>query len=75
MTPWTAARQTPLSMGISRQEYWSGLPFPTPGDFLDPGVEPLSLASPELQVDSLPPAPPGKPYEEIAAFLSLEGLV
>ena len=50
-TQWTVARQAPLSMGFSRQEYWSGLPFPFPGDLLDSGIEPVSLA---LQVDSLP---------------------
>ena len=50
-TPWTVARQTPLSMGFSRQEYWSGLPFPSPGDLPDPGIEP---ESPSLQLDSLP---------------------
>jgi len=43
-TPWTVAHQAPLSIGISRQEYWSGLPFPSLGDLLDPGIEPLSLA-------------------------------
>ena len=43
-TPWTVACQAPLSMGFSRQEYWSGLPFPPPGDPLDPGIEPMSLA-------------------------------
>ena len=43
----------PLSMGFSRQEYWSGLPFPSPGDLPDPGIEPMSPASPALQVDSL----------------------
>ena len=46
-------------MGFSRQEYWSGLPFPSPGDLPDPGIEPKS---PALQADSLPPEPPGKPY-------------
>ena len=44
-TPWTAAHQAPLSMGFSRQEYWSGLPFPPPGDLPDPGIEPASLMS------------------------------
>ena len=48
--PWTVACQAPLSMGFSRQEYWSGLPFPFPGDFPDPGIEP---GSPALQADSL----------------------
>ena len=57
-TPWAVARQTPLSMGFSRQEYWSGLPCPLSGDLPNPGVEPLS---PLLQVDSLPTKPPGKP--------------
>ena len=59
-TQWTVAHQAPLSMGFSRQEYWSGLPFPAPGDFPDSGIEPTSLA---LQADSLPPAPPGKPHQ------------
>ena len=58
MTLWTVARQVPLSMGFPRQEYWSGLPFPSPGDLTDPGMKPRS---PELQADSLPPEPPGKP--------------
>ena len=52
------ARQAPLSMGFPRQEYWSGLPFPSPGDLPDPGIEPVA---PALQVDSLPSEPPGKP--------------
>ena len=47
-------RQTPLSMEFSRQEYWSGLPFPSPGDLPDPGIEPMSLVPPALQADSLP---------------------
>ena len=50
-TPWTAAHQAPLSMGFSRQEQWSGLPCPPPGDRPNPGIEPTS---PALQVDSLP---------------------
>ena len=50
-TPWTIACQAPLSMGFSRQEYWSGLPFPSPGDLPDPGIEP---GSPALHADSLP---------------------
>ena len=45
---WTVARQAPLSMGFSRQEYWSGLPCPPPGDLPDPGIEPASLKSPAL---------------------------
>ena len=51
---WTVAHQTPLSLRCPRQEYWSGLPFPPPGYFPDPGIEPLSPESSELQVDSLP---------------------
>ena len=47
-TPWTVARQAPLSMGFSRQEYCSGLPCPPPGDLPDPGIEPMSLMSPSL---------------------------
>ena len=54
-TPWTAACQAPLSMGFSRQEYWSGLPFPPPGDLPNPGIEP---GSPALQADSLQSEPP-----------------
>ena len=46
VTPWTVARQAPLSMGFSRQEYWSGLPFPPPGDLLHPGIEPTPSVSP-----------------------------
>ena len=58
MTPWTATRQAPLSMGFSRQEYWSGLLFPSPGDLPNPGIEP---GFPALQVDSLPSEPTEKP--------------
>ena len=47
-TLWTVAYQAPLSMGFSRQEYWSGLPWPPPGDLPDPGIKPASLASPAL---------------------------
>ena len=56
--PWTIAHQAPPSMGFSRQEYWSGLPFPSPGDLPDPGIEPRS---PTLQADALTSAPPGNP--------------
>ena len=56
--PWTIAHQAPLSMEFSKQEYWSGLPLPPPGDLPDPGIEP---GSPALQVDSLPSEPLGKP--------------
>ena len=54
---WTVAHQAPLSMGFSRQEYWSGLPFPSPGDLPDPVIEPRS---PTLQADALTSAPSGK---------------
>ena len=60
MTPWTVAHQAPLSVGFSRQEYWSGLPFPSLGDLPDPGIEP---GSPALQADYLPSEPPGKPLQ------------
>ena len=57
-TPWTIGYQAPPSMGLSRQEHWSGLPFPSPGDLPDPGIEP---GSPALQADALTSEPPGKP--------------
>ena len=55
-TPWTVARQAPLTMGFSRQENWSVLPFPSPGDHPNPGIE---AGSPALQADSLPTELPG----------------
>ena len=58
VTPWTIAYQASQTMGFSRQEYWSGLPFPSPGDLLDPGIKP---GSPALQTDTLSSEPPGKP--------------
>ena len=58
LTPWTVAHQAPLSVGFPSQEYWSVLPFLSPGDFLDPGIEP---GSPALQADFLWTKPPGKP--------------
>ena len=57
-TPWTVACQAPPSMGFSRQEYWSGLPFPSPGDLPDPGIEP---GSPALESVALTSEPPGNP--------------
>ena len=57
VTPWTVAHQAPPSMGFSRQEYWSALPFPSPGNLPDPGIEPRS---PTLQADALTSQPPGK---------------
>ena len=62
-TPWTIAHQAPLSIEFSRQEYWSGLPFSTPEDLPDPEIEPKSLASPALAVDSLPLHHLGSPYK------------
>ena len=58
VTPWTVAYQAPLSMGFSRQEYWNGLPFLSPGDLPDPEIKP---GSPALQADALQSQPPGKP--------------
>ena len=57
-TLWTVAYQAPPSVGFSRQEYWSGLPFPSPGDLPNPGIEPRS---PALPTDALPSEPPGNP--------------
>ena len=58
VTPWTVAHQAPPSMEFSRQEYWSGLPFSSPGDLSNPGIEP---GSPTLQADALLSEPPGNP--------------
>ena len=87
--PWTVAHQAPLSMGFSRQEYWSGLPFPSPGDLPNPGVQP---GSPALWADSLPSEPPGKgrwvnvsvapkrsqtlryPFERLSVGVSIESI-
>ena len=60
--PWTVAHQAPPSMGFSRQENWSWLPFPSPGDLPDPGIEPRS---PAFQADALTSEPPGKPMEDM----------
>ena len=65
-TPWTVAHQAPLSMGFSRQEYWSELPFPSPEDLPDPGIEPRS---PALQADILTSEPPGKPHSLLKFLL------
>ena len=62
--PCTITHQTPLSMGFFRQEYWSGLPFPSPGNLPDPGINPRF---PALQADSLPSEPPGMPWKRPAA--------
>ena len=60
-TPWTVAHQAPLSMGFSRQEYWSEFPFPSAGHLPNPGIELPSPVSPALQADSLPTELLGKP--------------
>ena len=67
-TPWTVAHQAPLSLGFSRQEYWSGMSFPFPADFPNPGIEP---ESPALQANSLPSKLPGKPYIKIKYVLNM----
>ena len=67
MTLWTIAHQALPSMGFSRQEYWSGLPCPSPGDLPNPGIEP---GSPTLQADALTSEPPGKPLEFPRGMLS-----
>ena len=66
-TPWTVAYQALPSMGFSRQEYWSVLPFPSPGDLPNPGIEP---GSPALQADALPSEPPGKPESQPGASIN-----
>ena len=68
VTPWTVDRQAPLSMGFFRQEYWSGLPCPPPGDLPNPGIKPGSSA---MQVGSLPAEPQGKPKNTGVGSLSL----
>ena len=71
-TPWTVTCQAPLSMGFSRQESWSGLPCPPPGDLPNPRVEPRS---PSLQVDSLPSEPPEKPENTgVGSLFLLQGI-
>ena len=67
VTLWTVARQAPLSMGFTRQEYWSGLSYPPPGALPHPGIKPVS---PALQADSLTTDPPGKP-EKMLLVLKL----
>ena len=67
VTPWTVAHQVPLFLGFSWQEYWNGLPFPSPGYLLDPEIEPRS---PAFQADSLLSEPPGKPIDHVEAMIS-----
>ena len=64
VTPWTVVRQGSLPMEFSRQEHWSGLPFPPPGDLSNPGIKPASLASPALAGELFTTEPPGKPVTE-----------
>ena len=66
VTLWTIAHQAPLSMGFSRQEFWSGLPFLTPGDLPDPGIEPKSAESPALAGRFFTMVPPGKPLSNVS---------
>ena len=61
-TPWTIALQVPMSIEFSRREYWSGLPFPAPGDLPDRGIEPSSPVSPALPSEFFTTEPPGKPW-------------
>ena len=65
VTPWTIVGQAPLSMGVSRQEYWNGLPCSPPGDLPDPGIETVSCVSLHWQAGSLQLAPPGKPSQQL----------
>ena len=65
MTLCTAACQAPLSMGFPRQEYWSGLPFPSPGDLSDPGIEPTSPVSSAVAGRFFTTEPPGKPIKSL----------
>ena len=65
VTPWTVAHQAPPSLEFSSQEYYSGLPFPSPGDLPDPGIE---LGSPALQADALVSEPPGKHHSRKNVF-------
>ena len=76
--PWTVVHQTLLSMGFSRQEYWNGLPFSTPEDLPDPGIEPASLSSPALAgafftASMLLPLPPPSQGNNNALFLAVLG--
>ena len=64
VTTWTIALQAPLSMGFPRQEYWSGLPFPSPGDLPDPGIQPASPTSSALAGGFFTTGPPGRPFKK-----------
>ena len=71
-TPWTVAHQTPLSMGSSRQECWSVLPFPFPGDLPNPGIKPMSHVSHTLAGGFFSTEPPGKPMSRIRDPIQLQ---
>ena len=73
LTPWTVAHQTPLPMEIFRQEYWSGLPFPTPGELPDPGTKPVSLASSALASGFFTTEPLKKPKKKNSTILISKG--
>ena len=75
VTPWTIAHQVPLSIGFSRQEYWSGLPFPPPDDPPNPGIEPISPLSPKLKVDSLLLSHWGSPEKYFKILISIHILI
>ena len=68
VTPWTVACQTPLSMGFPRKEYWSGLPFPSPGDLPDPGIKPVSPTSPVLASRFFTIEPPRNPTKAMFSY-------
>ena len=72
VSPWIVTYQAPLTMGFSRQDCWSGWPFPSPGDLPNPGIEP---GSPALQADALPSEPPGKPLNVITLLKNNDILI
>ena len=74
VTPRTVAYQAPLSVGFSRQEFWSELPFPSPGDLLNPRIEPASLGSPALADGFFTTEPPAKPILETEKLLVSPGV-
>ena len=71
---WTTALQAPLPMEFSRQDYWSGLPFPSPGDLPDPGIKPATVSLLHWQTVALPLAPPGKPTLVLTEVICLSGM-
>ena len=73
VTLWTVPHQAPLSMGFSRQEYWSGLPFPFPGDLPNPGIKPMSPASPALAGKLFTSEPAESPQGKYGSYLKVQG--